>query len=119
MPNGEMKMLKEKLREIFGGVGSILYFLITILLCFVPLIMTDFHFLIDSLIIFAVIFIPIIGQIVYAATWAISLPIVISGKQDVFAIIYYVCFVIYLLVFFVPDVREVCFYFINKFRRER
>lgn len=98
-----LDIIKEKLVGLFGTFGLILYGAISILLAFCPLIFLDFGLLIDILIIAVISFFPVLGAIVNAVVWIWALVVCIQGPQDIFAIVYYILFVIN----FYPYVRAI------------
>lgn len=89
--------IKEKLLFSLGSFGLILYFAISIVLTFFPLIFLDFGFLIDFLVIVIISTLPLIGSIVNAVIWIWALVVCVQGPQDIFAIVYYTLFVINVL----------------------
>lgn len=89
--------MKKKLQDVLGGIGVILYYIISIFICFFPFVMINVSFWIE-LIIFLVL------QIFPAASvllWIWGLVAAIKGVQDVFAYIYYILFAVMFLPFFI------------------
>lgn len=86
--------IKEKLVDIFGVFGRILYLLLMLILFVFPIsiihVIFDLPFWID-LIMIALLFFSSLFSYVF---WIIGLFGVIFGPQDVLAIIYYVAFAI-------------------------
>ena len=92
--------LKEKLTESFGKYGSILYFIISEIIFILPFLYIKCNFFLAILFIFLQSFAPFI-DIVF---WIWALITVITEPQNVWSIIYYVAFSLYILpeiVFFV------------------
>lgn len=89
-----LEIIKEKLVTWFGAFGLVLYFIVSIALAFFPLVFLNFGFLIDFLIILAISCLPLVGSLVNAVVWIWALVACIRGPQDIFAIIYYILFVI-------------------------
>ncbi len=83
---------KEKLVIWFGTFGLVVYFVLSVILAFIPLIFLDFRFWIEFLIIMVISCFQIIGSIVNAVIWIWALVVCIRGPQDTFAIIYYILF---------------------------
>ena len=94
--------MKNFLRSSMGVVGIIIWYMITIILTFMPLTIVHWNFIVEALIIAAVLFIPFIGSIVQFAVWAITLPMVVTGPFDIVAIVYYVALAVYLFAYVVP-----------------
>lgn len=82
--------MKEKLFSIFGGFGVILYYVITLLIAILPFVMIDANFFVNLLLIGVSMFLPITTVIF----WIWGLICAIGGPQDVWAIIYYIAFVV-------------------------
>ena len=84
--------LKEKLAGALGVAGIWIYYGITVLFAFAPLVMLDFPFLVDLLIIAAIMFLPYIGSIANLVLWVWAFIVTLGGPQDVIAIVFYVLF---------------------------
>ena len=79
-------MLKNKLVSALGGAGFIVWLLISVLISVFPIVAIHPHWIISILLCFAIVIIrPLIGPL-----WIWGLVCTIIGKQDTFAIIYYV-----------------------------
>lgn len=84
---------KERFGTVFGGVLGVVYRIVTFLLSILPLVMLDLPFWADFLIILAVnIFSAMLFGIPELALWIAGLVAAIHGKQDAWAIAYYVVF---------------------------
>lgn len=88
--------MKEKLTSALGTFGSVLYFILRIFVAVLPLVMIHGGWLLTFVLCLVMYFIPATSIIF----WIWGLVCAIGGVQDIFAIIYYVCFaVIFLPVF--------------------
>ena len=89
--------MKDKLMNALGSVGVVLWYLISLSIAIMPLVMIDAPFLLNILLLAVILFIPATSGIF----WIWGLVCAICGPQDVFAIIYYVLFVIMFLPYFI------------------
>ena len=89
-----MKKLKEFLMTSLGMFGFLLYYLISLLITVYPLIMFDMKPWIYIVLALLVQFILVNIPFGIEALWVVGLFGAISGKQDIFALIYYVVFAI-------------------------
>lgn len=89
-PKEPRKGIKERLINYFGTFGIYLYFAFTLFLAAFPFIMIDSNFFVTVLLAFVNLLIPFASVIF----WAWGLICAINGPQDIFAIIYYIIFVI-------------------------
>lgn len=99
---GSLSNLKEKIIELLGGAGYILYFLLLGIVTVVPLVMIGTNWWQSLIIIIVNQFLPVISTVF----WIWGLIKAIQGPQDVFAIIYYVLFAIVYLPFFITFIAS-------------
>ena len=92
--------MKEKLMNALGSVGVILWYLLSILIAVMPLVMIDASFGLNLLLLAIALFIPATSGIF----WIWGLVCTIRGPQDIIAIIYYVLFAIIFLPYFINSV---------------
>lgn len=92
--------MKEKLLNTLGALGVILWFIVSALVRVLPFVMIGGSFWLTLLLIIIAYFIPT-SSIVF---WSWGLVCAIQGPQDVWAIIYYVLFVILFIPFFIDAV---------------
>ena len=102
-----MKTLKDVLLGSLGTFGYILWYLLSILLIYAPLIFLDLPFLIDLVIIFAVSSVPFWGDIVELIIWIWSIFAVLAGPFDIFAILYFIALAFYIFTKFIPFVISI------------
>ena len=84
---------KERFGTVFGGVLGVVYRIVTFLLSILPLVMLDLPFWADFLIVLGVNLLnALLFGIPELALWIVGLVAAIHGKQDAWAIAYYVVF---------------------------
>lgn len=85
-----MEKIKDYFKTSLGVIGYILYLLLAAFVSFMPVLMFDLplwaYFLICTLITFVLGHIPAFTEL----SWLIGLVGAINGKQDIWAIIYYI-----------------------------
>lgn len=99
--------LKEKLSDILGSMGIILYFLIKIFIAILPFVMISKGFIWTMIFSGITMFFPL-ASVVF---WIWGLVCAINGVQDIFAIIYYIAFIVLWVPFFISVVSS---FFDNK-----
>ena len=87
--------MKEKLLSTLGTLGYILWYVISIIIYILPLVMIGKSFFLNLLFLAAMYFFPP-SSVVF---WIWGLVCAINGPQDIFAIIYYVAFAVMFLPF--------------------
>lgn len=92
--------MKEKLMNALGSVGVILWYLLSLLIAVMPLVMIDASLGLNLLLLAIALFIPATSGIF----WIWGLVCAIRGPQDIIAIIYYVLFAIMFLPYFISSV---------------
>lgn len=92
--------MKDKLLNALGSAGGILWYLLSLTIAIMPLVMIDAPFLLNLLLWGVMLFIPATSGIF----WIWGLVCTLRGPQDVIAIIYYILFVIMFLPFFINSV---------------
>lgn len=95
--------MKEKLMNALGTVGIIIWYLGSIIVSIIPFVMIGASFWLNLLFFGIVQFFPA-SSVIF---WIWGLVCAIQGQQDVWAIIYYVLFVIMFLPFFVSTVLDI------------
>ncbi len=84
---------KERFGTVFGSALGVVYYIVTFLLSILPLVMLDLPFWADFLIILGVNLLnALLFGIPELALWIVGLVAAIHGKQDAWAIAYYVVF---------------------------
>lgn len=90
----------KKFFESLGGLGVVLYYILSLVIAVLPFVMIDVNFWLDLLFIaINMIFPP--ASVVF---WVWGLVCAINGVQDIFAIIYYVVFAVVWLPFFISTI---------------
>lgn len=92
-----MDLLKDKLLGLMGSTGYIIYYLITCILFFMPLVFLDFNFIIDIILMFIMLSVPFVGHILELILWIWSLFIVIDESFNGFILAYYIALGFYVL----------------------
>lgn len=92
-----MNNFKEKLLSSLGAAGGIIYYIILILISFLPVVIINVPFWLSTIFIIIMFFFPV-SSVVF---WIWGLFSAICGPQDWIAIVYYVLFAIMFLPFFV------------------
>lgn len=95
--------MKEKLMNALGRFGFGLWYLVSLLIAVMPLVMIDAPFLLNLLLLAIALFVPATSGIF----WMWGLVCAIQGPQDIIAIIYYVLFAIMFLPFFISTVLNI------------
>lgn len=98
--------MKEKLQNALGTFGGILYWILTILIAILPLVMIGMPSLVDFIILAVCSFLPFLS----IPLWIWGLVEAIKGPQDIFAIIYYIATV----AIFLPTIISMISGFIDK-----
>ena len=83
-----------------GSVGVIFWYLLSLLIAVMPLVMIGASFWLNLLLLAVILFVPATSGIF----WVWGLVCAIRGPQDAIAIIYYVLFVIMFLPYFINSV---------------
>ena len=89
--------MKEKLCDIFGGFGYILYHLIIAVFSIIPFVILDFPLWLIFLLTAAFSLFPLIGGIANLGFYIWAFVKAVSGPQDALAIIFYIFFSLYVL----------------------
>lgn len=94
--------MKDKLMSTLGGLGVILWYVLSVFIYILPMVMIGKSFILN-VIFFAVMYFFPISSIVF---WVWGLMCAIAGPQDIFAIIYYIAFAIMFLPFFLSFIPK-------------
>lgn len=89
--------MKEKLSSALGAFGEILYFIFRMFISVLPLVMIGGGWFLRLVIFTIMYFVPVSGIIF----WVWGLVCAIGGTQDWVAIVYYICFAVIFLPFFI------------------
>lgn len=92
--------MKEKFKNIFGSFGGILFLFSRAIVSILPFVMIGGNFFLTLLLIFINTFVPFAS----AVFWIWGLVCAIQGVQDVWAIIYYIVFVIVWIPFYISTI---------------
>ena len=94
--------MKEKLLSVFGRFGIVLWYIISFLYGFIPLVFLRFPFWVDFLLIVVMTSVPYLGEIVRIVLYIWAFVVVLHGPFDIPAIIFYVFFALYVLTTLLP-----------------
>lgn len=95
--------MKEKLINALGSFGVILYYILQTIVSVLPFIMIGGNFFVTFLLILVNMFLPFASAIF----WIWGLVCAIQGVQDIWAIIYYVAFVVVWIPFYVSIIVSI------------
>lgn len=99
-PEEPRTTFKEKITNALGGFGVVLYYLVRIIVYILPFVMIGGNFFITFLLITINTFVPF-ASVVF---WIWGLVCAIKGVQDVWAIMYYIAFVVIWIPFFISTI---------------
>lgn len=94
----QFQNIKERLTDILGAGGSIVFFVISYIFLVMPLLVLHLHFLIDILLIFLIATIPLLGFFIELILWICSLVSLIHNPFDatILNIVYFLALAIYI-----------------------
>lgn len=95
--------MKEKLSNILGGAGVVLYYLFRLIVPALPFVMIGTKWWLTAILFLVQQFFPPLTIVI----WGWGLVCAIQGVQDVWAIAYYVLFVIMFLPFFISTILSI------------
>lgn len=111
--------VKSRLSSVFGTFGVILYYVFMIIISFAPLWFLDFNWMIDTAIILAIVFIPVIGQLLDIAVWILSFLIVIKNPVGTAEILYYIGLAANIAAYVIPFISSLIVYFVGQVAQKR
>ncbi len=91
-----MSIIKEKLSGALGTAGVVIWYFISFLYSFSPLLFLRFPFIVDVLLIAAMTTLPIAGEAIRLILYVWAFIVVIGQPIDVFSIIFFVLTALYL-----------------------
>lgn len=100
-------LLLEKLSGALGVFGWVLYYIITTLLSFAPLIMLDFSFWINIALVFVVICIPILGELVLFGLFVWAFIVTVGQPIDVWSVVFFVSTAVYVFTTLIPSIISI------------
>lgn len=111
--------MKDKISGALGFFGIILWYLLSLIVCFAPIIMLDPPYIVSLLLIGIILFVPYIGEIVRGILYVIAFIVVIRQPIDVFSVVFFISFVLYIFVFAGPLVKATIETFREKTERKK
>ena len=94
--------MKDKLIEALGGFGFVVWYVISVLYSFAPLLFLRFSFIVDLILIIIMSAVPLLGEVVRFALYVWAFIIVIRQPIDVFSIIFFIFAALYLFTTVIP-----------------
>ena len=94
--------MKDKLAGALGGIGIIIWYIISFLYSFAPLMVLRFGYLADFILILIMSTLPIVGEVIRFALYIWAFIVVINQPVDVFSIIFFVFAALYLFTTVIP-----------------
>lgn len=91
--------IREKIVGKLGMFGYILFYIVAFAIYFMPVYLLPVRPFIRTIIVFVLLIVPALGDIASPFLWIYGLFKVIKGKQDAFAIAYYIVFAIFVIYF--------------------
>lgn len=98
-----MNTLKEKLSDMLGTFGIILYFMSRLMIAVLPFVMIGGNFFVTLLLIAINTFVPFASAIF----WIWGLVCAVQGVQDIWSILYYIVFVVAWVPFYISTIVPV------------
>ena len=95
---------KEWIVGSLGAVGLILFYLIQVVIIFIPLVFLGLPWWVDALLALFVLFVPFLNTIAALAIWIWSFIIVISSPITWVSIVYFICLAFHLVFEIIPVV---------------
>ena len=102
IPEEPKLTFKEKASNSLGAFGSILFFIIRIIVAILPFVMIGGNFFLTLLLISINTFVPFTSVVF----WIWGLVCAIKGVQDIWAIIFYISFVLIWIPFFISTITS-------------
>ena len=96
--------MKEKLTGALGIIGYVIWYVISVLYSFAPLLFLRFGYLTDLILIIIMSAVPLLGEVVRFALYVWAFIIVIQQPVDVFSIVFFILAALYLFTTVVPMV---------------
>lgn len=100
--HNEVSSIKEKLTNTLGGLGIVLFYVLNLIIYILPFVMIGGNFFVTLLLIAINMFVPFASAIF----WIWGLICAIKGVQDIWAIIYYIAFVVIWIPFYISTLLK-------------
>ena len=94
--------MKDKLSGALGGVGVVLWYIVSFLYSFAPLLFLKFPFWLDFILIVVMSTVPLIGEIVRFALYIWAFVVVLNQPIDAISIVFFVFAALYFFTTIVP-----------------
>ena len=106
--------MKEKFTGALGIFGYIIWFLISYLLVFFPLVFIGLPWWANILIVFAIQALPLLGAVAEIVIWIWGVVIAVQMPQSVWTILLYVAFAVNVIVYVIPTLYSFISSFFQK-----
>ena len=103
----ERCVVKEKLIAVFGSIGGTIYNLSYVAMAIMPIWVLPIRWWWKIALFAGIYFIPILGGLILYALEFVAIAIVLRETQNLFAIIYYIQFGLFLIFVFIPFLMAV------------
>ena len=94
--------MKEKLTSALGTFGLVLWYIVSFLYSFSPLVILHFGFLIDLVLIIVMTAVPFFGELVRIALYIWATVVVCSAPIDAVSIVFFIFAALYLVTTIIP-----------------
>ena len=94
--------MKEKLSMTLGRAGVVLWYIISFLYSFAPLISLRYSFFVELILIIVMTTVPILGEITRIVLYVLAFIVEIGRPIDVFSIIFFVFAALYFFTTVIP-----------------
>lgn len=96
--------MKEKLSALFGSFGVVIWFLISAIYCYSPLLIFKFPIYVELILFLAMFSIPIIGEVIRLALYIWAFTIAISMPIDALTVVFFICAGLYFFTELFPTI---------------
>ena len=94
--------MKEKLTSALGSFGIVLWYIISFLYSFAPLIILRFPFFVDLILIGIIMFLPFVGELIRLGLYIWAIVVALGQPIDAVSIVFFVFAILYTLTTVVP-----------------
>ena len=98
--------MKEKMKNALGGLGFVLFYVLTVIYAFAPLLVLDFPLIADILLIFVIVNLRSIGGVLCLALYIWAAVAVFTHPLNLASVIFIVCAVLYTVLCVIPGLRK-------------
>ena len=110
--------MKDKIIGALGVVGFVLWYILSIIFGFCPLFFLRLPHIFDWILMAVIIFIPFWGEGVRLILYIWAFFVVLVQPKDIFSIIFFIFFAIYIFAFGIPFIKTALSFFNRKDNEE-